>query len=69
MLITFNPKTMSATMFSVPRDTYVQVTCSGNTYKKINSAAYGGSKCMINTLEQWTGETPGKDRFSCKGSD
>lgn len=55
MLISFNPKTMSATMFSVPRDTYVKVTCSGNKYKKINSAAYGGSKCMINTLEQWTG--------------
>lgn len=55
MLITFNPNTMSATMFSVPRDTYVPVTCSGNRYKKINSAAYGGSKCMVNTLEQWTG--------------
>ena len=55
MLISFNPKTMSATMFSVPRDTYVRVTCAGNKYKKINSAAYGGSKCMLNTLKQWTG--------------
>lgn len=55
MLITFNPKTMSATMFSVPRDTFVPVTCSGNKYKKVNSAAYGGTSCMINTLENWTG--------------
>lgn len=55
MLVTFNPNTMSATMFSVPRDTYVPISCSGNRYKKINSAAYGGSGCMVKTLENWTG--------------
>lgn len=51
MMITFNPKTLSATMFSVPRDTYVPIACNNNKEYKINSAAGYGTKCMINTLE------------------
>mgnify|MGYP005746602157 CR=1 FL=1 len=55
MMITFNPKTLNATMFSIPRDTYVPISCNGNRENKINSAAYGGSECMIDTVENLTG--------------
>lgn len=52
MLITFNPKTLSATVFSIPRDTYVPIACNNNKSYKINSAASYGTKCMIETIEQ-----------------
>ena len=54
MLITFNPKTLSATIFSIPRDTYVPIACNNNQKYKINSAAAYGSKCMIDTIENLT---------------
>ncbi|MDD4187592.1 MAG: LCP family protein [Bacilli bacterium] len=54
MLITFNPKTLSATIFSIPRDTYVPIACNNNRSFKINSAAGYGSKCMIDTIENLT---------------
>lgn len=55
MLISFNPKTLQATMFSIPRDTYVPITCSGNALKKINTSAYGGTKCVVDTVTKFTG--------------
>jgi LCP family protein required for cell wall assembly len=55
MLITFNPKTLEATMFSIPRDTYVPITCNNNTQKRINTSAYGGINCVINTVKKFTG--------------
>ena len=51
MLISFNPKTLSATVFSIPRDTYVPIACNNNKSYKINSAAAYGTKCMIDTVE------------------
>ncbi|MDE5539419.1 MAG: LCP family protein, partial [Bacilli bacterium] len=54
MLITFNPKTLNATMFSIPRDTYVPIACNSNRYAKINSAAAYGTNCVISTVEQLT---------------
>lgn len=54
MLITFNPKTLNATMFSIPRDTYVPITCNNNRYAKINSAAAYGTNCVISTIEALT---------------
>ena len=51
MLITFNPKTLSATIFSIPRDTYVPIACNNNKSNKINSAAAYGTKCMIDTIQ------------------
>ena len=51
MLITFNPKTLSATVFSIPRDTYVPIACNNNKSYKINSAAGYGTKCMIDTVQ------------------
>lgn len=54
MLISFNPDTLQATMFSIPRDTYVPIYCNGNRLKKINTSAYGGTSCVVNTVEQFT---------------
>ncbi len=51
MLITFNPKTLAATIFSIPRDTYVPIACNNNRYNKINSAAAYGTECVINTIQ------------------
>lgn len=53
VLVTFNPKTFNATILSIPRDTYVPITCNGNREKKINSAAFGGASCMIKTIEKF----------------
>ena len=58
MLITFNPKTLTATMFSVPRDLYVPIISSYGSqvgYNKINSSASYGTASTINTLEKLTG--------------
>ena len=54
MLISFNPKTLSAVMFSIPRDTHVPIACNNNNENKINSAAGYGTKCMIDTIENLT---------------
>ncbi len=54
MLITFNPNTLTASAFSIPRDTYVPIACRGNNYAKINSSAGSGTNCVINTIKQLT---------------
>lgn len=54
ILMTFNPKTLTATMFSIPRDTYVPIACRNNAYSKINSSAAYGTSCVIDTIEQLT---------------
>lgn len=53
MLVTFDPNTLNATMFSIPRDTYVTMACGGNQ-TKITHAAWGGVKCMVRTVENFT---------------
>lgn len=55
MMITFNPKTLNATVFSIPRDTYVPISCAGNRENKINASAYGGATCVVSTIENLTG--------------
>ena len=54
ILVTFNPKTLTATMFSMPRDIYVPIACNNNRYAKINSSAAYGSTCVINTIQKLT---------------
>ena len=54
MLITFNPNTLNATIFSIPRDTYVPIACRKNAENKINSSAAYGTKCVIDTIENLT---------------
>ncbi len=58
MLITFNPKTLSSTILSIPRDTYIPIACMKNQRKnKITHAAWQGESCMINTIQNFTGIT------------
>lgn len=54
ILITFNPKTLNATMISIPRDSYVPIACwSGKPENKITHAAAYGNDCMINTIQDY----------------
>ena len=54
MMVTFNPKTLSATVFSIPRDTYVPI-CNKGISSKINSASAYGGACVVKTVENLTG--------------
>lgn len=54
ILITFNPKTLNATMISIPRDSYVPIACwSGKPENKITHAAAYGTDCMMETIENY----------------
>lgn len=53
IVITYNPKTLNVTILSIPRDSYVPISCLGNNERKINSAALYGESCMINTIENF----------------
>lgn len=52
MLAAFNPQTMKLSLISIPRDTYVPVTCEKNKYDKITHSGSGGINCTVNTLEK-----------------
>ena len=54
MFVTFNPKTLNATIFSIPRDLYVPIACRKGSKAKINSSSGGGVKCVIDTIEDLT---------------
>lgn len=52
LLMTFNPKTLNATVTSIPRDMYIQTACSNGTYRRINTTTWGSSAtCAVNTVE------------------
>ncbi len=52
ILITFNPKTLNATILSIPRDTYTSISCfAGQRKNKITHAAWYGETCMMKTIE------------------
>lgn len=54
MLVTFNPKTMTATMLSIPRDSYVPIACFKDQYRnKITHSAAHGTSCVINTIQNF----------------
>lgn len=54
MVITFNPKNLSTTILSIPRDSYVPIACfSGQRKNKITHAAWKGEECMINTIQNF----------------
>lgn len=56
MLITFNPKTLNATVLSIPRDTYVPIACfAGKIENKITHSAWYGENCVIKTIQNFTG--------------
>lgn len=54
IVVTFNPKTFTATMLSIPRDSYVPITCMNNIDNKITHAAgHGGTNCVIKTVQNF----------------
>lgn len=55
MMITFNPTTNNLTMFSLPRDLMVPISCNNNSIAKINSSAAYGTSCVVNTVQNLTG--------------
>lgn len=53
ILATFNPKTLRATMTSVPRDMYLKTACSNGKYRRINTVTWGSSSsCAVQTIEK-----------------
>ena len=52
LVVTFNPNTLSATMLSIPRDTYTTIPCSGKKHK-INSSGWSGDKCVVRTVSSY----------------
>ena len=52
ILATVNPKTLSLTMTSIPRDTYTPITCFNGQQDKINHANNGGVQCVIDSVSE-----------------
>ncbi len=57
ILVTFNPSTFNVTMMSIPRDSYVPISCMGNKKNKITHSSWGGERCILNTIQNFTGIT------------
>ncbi len=57
MLATFNPKTLKLSLISIPRDTYIPLTCQGNKKDKITHSGSSGVTCTIDSLEAALGIT------------
>ena len=54
IVVTFNPNTFTATMLSIPRDSYVPISCMNNVDNKITHAAgQGGTNCVIKTVQNF----------------
>ena len=50
MILTFNPSKNSITMLSIPRDTYLNISCMDNRHNKITHSAWYNESCIIDTL-------------------
>lgn len=55
LLVTFNPDTTNATILSIPRDTYMPLTCMNGRKNKITNAGWRGQDCIIDSIEQFFG--------------
>ena len=53
MLITFNPDTLNTTILSIPRDTYMPITCMNNRSNKITDAGWYGEECIMSSIENF----------------
>ena len=53
MLITFNPETLNTTILSIPRDTYMPITCMNNKKNKITNAGWYGEECIMDSVEKY----------------
>ena len=50
ILITFNPKKNTSTMLSIPRDTYLNISCMNDRRNKITHSAWFDDDCIISTI-------------------
>lgn len=55
ILAAVNPKTMTVSMTSIARDSYVPIACYGNNRSKINDAGAASNACLIDTVENLMG--------------
>ncbi len=55
LLLTFNPKTMNSTILSIPRDSYIPISCMSNRKNKITNAGWQGESCIMNSIENYFG--------------
>ena len=53
LLATFNPETTNTTILSIPRDSYMPITCLNNRKNKITNAGWHGEECIISSLENF----------------
>lgn len=53
ILASINPQTKQADLVSIPRDTYMQITCEDNYRDKVTHSGKGGTQCIVDTLSQF----------------
>ncbi len=53
LLVTFNPKTMNSTILSIPRDSYMPISCMNGRKNKITNAGWQGESCIIKSIENY----------------
>lgn len=53
ILLTFNPNTLNTTILSIPRDTYMPISCMNGRSNKITNAGWYGETCIINSIENY----------------
>lgn len=51
ILCSVNIQTMSVSMVSIPRDSYVPISCYNGTKNKINAAGANSNSCLIETID------------------
>ena len=55
IVMSVNPVSMKVTMVSIPRDSYVPISCYGWGKSKINSSHATSEACLVETVEDLTG--------------
>ncbi len=53
LVLTFNPETLNTTILSIPRDSYIPITCMNNRRNKITNAGWYGETCVVNSVEKF----------------
>ena len=55
ILMSVNPVSMKIIMTSIPRDSFVPISCYGGTYSKINGSHATSEACLVDTVTNLTG--------------
>ena len=50
MVLTYNPNTYTTTILSIPRDSYVNISCMNNRKNKITHSAWYDEECIVDTI-------------------